>query len=126
MISGEFGEDGKLIFQIELVAANGEQIPVDVLLDTGFTTGFLAVHADDIEPLGWPVLSVKVEMQTAKGTEYFDIYEGRVIVDGREFIVPVHVGSELSEILFGRQWLSLMKLVIDERNGILTLEYMGD
>ena len=126
MISGQFGEDGELIFQIELLTANGEQIPVDVLLDTGFTTGFLAIHADDIEPLGWLVLSANVEMQTARGTEYFDIYEGRVIVDGREFIVPVHVGSELTEILFGRQWLSLMKLVIDERNGILTLEYIGD
>jgi predicted aspartyl protease len=52
MISGRFGERGELIFEIELVAANGELIAVDVLLDTGFTTGFLVVHADDIEDLG--------------------------------------------------------------------------
>lgn len=126
MIYGRFGERGELIFEIELVAANGEQIAVDVLLDTGFTTGFLAVHADDIEDLGWPILTSEVEMQTARGTEYFDIYEGLAIVDGREFIIPVHVGSQLPEILFGRQWLMLMKLAIDERNGILTLEYVGD
>ena len=59
-------------------------------------------------------------------TLYFDIYEGREIVDGRDFIIPVHVGPQLPEILFGRQWLTLMKLAIDERNGILTLEYVGD
>ena len=125
MISGRFEERGKLIFEIELVTSNGEVIAVDALLDTGFTTGFLAVHADDIEDLGWTILTSEVEMQTARGTEYFDNYEGRVIVDGREFIVPVHVGLDLPEILLGRQWLSLMKLVIDERNGILTLEYLG-
>lgn len=51
MISGQFSEQGELIFEIELVAVNGEQIAVDVLLDTGFTTGFLAIHADDIEAL---------------------------------------------------------------------------
>ena len=51
MIQGRFGENGKLIFTIELITADGEQIAVDTLLDTGFTTGFLAVHIDDIEAL---------------------------------------------------------------------------
>lgn len=51
MISGQFSEQGELIFEIELVAVNGEQIAVDVVLDTGFTTGFLAIHADDISYL---------------------------------------------------------------------------
>lgn len=126
MIYGRFGERGELIFEIELVAVNGEQIAVDVMLDTGFTTGFLAIHADDIQDLGWSILTSDVEMQTARGTEYFDIYEGRAIVDGKEFIIPVHVGPQLPEILFGRQWLRLMKLTIDEKNGILTLEYLED
>jgi predicted aspartyl protease len=125
MISGQFSEQGELIFEIELVAVNGEQIAVDVLLDTGFTTGFLAIHADDLEALDWSVLAAEVEMQTARGIEYFDIYEGRTIVDGKEFIIPVHVGAELTEILLGRQWLRIMKLVIDESKGILTLEYVG-
>jgi len=125
MISGQFSEQGELIFEIELVAVNGEQIAVDVVLDTGFTTGFLAIHADDIEALDWPVLAAEVEMQTARGIEYFDIYEGRTIVDGKEFIIPVHVGAELTEILLGRQWLRIMKLVIDESKGILNLEYVG-
>lgn len=64
-------------------------------------------------------------MQTARGIEYFDIYDGRAIVDGKEFIIPVHVGAELTETLLGRQWLRIMKLVIDESKGILTLEYVG-
>lgn len=53
MISGRFEQQGKLIFEIQLVTANREEIAVDTLLDTGFTTGFLAVHVDDIEALGY-------------------------------------------------------------------------
>ena len=37
MISGEFGENGELFFEIELIADNGEFFPIEVLLDTGFT-----------------------------------------------------------------------------------------
>lgn len=48
MILGRFEERGKLIFEVGLVTANREEIAVDALLDTGFKTGFLAVHADDI------------------------------------------------------------------------------
>lgn len=124
MIQGRFGENGKLIFTIELITADGEQIAVDTLLDTGFTTGFLAVHIDDIEALGWTILTYEVAMETAQGIQYFGIYSGRVIVDGQEFVIPVHVGEDLPEILFGRQWLSLMKLIVDEKNGVLSLEYV--
>ncbi|GET40733.1 hypothetical protein [Microseira wollei] len=66
MISGRFEERGKLIFEIELVTAYGKKLAVDVLLDTGFTTGYLAVHADDIEALGWPILTSEVEMLSSK------------------------------------------------------------
>jgi len=41
MISGEFNSKGELIFEIGLIAAHGDVIPVTVLLDTGFT-GLLA------------------------------------------------------------------------------------
>ncbi len=40
-------------------------------------------------------------MQTARGSEYFDLYEGKVIVDNKEFIIPIHVGEELSDTLMG-------------------------
>jgi predicted aspartyl protease len=39
MIAGRFDEIGELIFEIELIGADGESYPVEVLLDTGFTTG---------------------------------------------------------------------------------------
>ena len=39
MIVSRFGENGELLFEIDLIAANGEQFPIEVLLDTGFTTG---------------------------------------------------------------------------------------
>lgn len=44
MISGKFGEIGELFFEIDLIAANGEVFSVDALLDTGFTTGWLAIN----------------------------------------------------------------------------------
>ena len=35
MISGWFGDNGELWFEVELVAATGEHFAVDALLDTG-------------------------------------------------------------------------------------------
>lgn len=39
MIAGRFGENRELLFEVKLMAANGEQFYTEVLLDTGFTTG---------------------------------------------------------------------------------------
>lgn len=122
MISGWFGENGELFFEIELIASNGEIFPVEVMLDTGFTTGFLAVNSQDLDGLDWSLIVREIEMQTARGDALFDLYEGRVIIDGQEFIVPVHVGQDLPEILIGSQWLDRMQLVVNKPLGILTLE----
>jgi predicted aspartyl protease len=122
MISGWFGENGELFFEIELMASNGEIFPVEVMLDTGFTAGYLAINFQDMEALEWPLVRADFELATARGDALFDIYEGRVIVDGQEFTVPVHVGDELPEILIGSQWLESMQLVVNKPQGILTLE----
>ena len=37
MIAGEFNSKGELVFEIRLISADGEAIPVNVLLDTRFT-----------------------------------------------------------------------------------------
>jgi len=42
MISGRFSDGEELIFEIELIAANGFELPIDVVLDTGFS-GWLAI-----------------------------------------------------------------------------------
>jgi predicted aspartyl protease len=126
MISGWFGENGQLFFEIELIASNGEIFPVEVMLDTGFTTGFLAINSQDLDGLDWSLIVPKIEMKTARGDALFDIYEGQVIVDGQEFIVPVHVGGELPEILIGSQWLDRMQLVVNKPMGILTLEIISN
>lgn len=34
MIAGRFGEDGELLFEIELIANNGERFPVERNFDT--------------------------------------------------------------------------------------------
>ena len=53
----------------------------------------------------------------------FDISQGKVVIDGQEFVIPVHVGKDLPEILIGVKWLKLMRLNANYQRGILTLEY---
>jgi len=48
----------------------------------------------------------------AKGGELFDIHEGRIIIDGEEVTIPVHVGDEIPEFLIGAQWLEIMELAL--------------
>ena len=105
MILGRFGNGGELFFDIELISVSNEHLPVEVLLDTGFTTGWLALHSQDVEALQWTKTATQLAMQTARGEELFDIYAGQVVVDGTEFTIPVHVGDFLPEILLGAQWL---------------------
>jgi predicted aspartyl protease len=124
MIVGRFGDNGELFFEIELIAANNERFAVEAILDTGFTTGWLAINAQDIEALQWSAIAYEIEMQTARGDELFDLYEGKVIIDRKEFTVPVHVGDGLPDILIGSQWLEIIELIVKKRKGILTLEIL--
>ncbi|MFS8118640.1 MAG: aspartyl protease, partial [Microcoleus sp.] len=76
MIEGRFGDQDELFFEIELIADNGLELPVDALLDTGFS-GWLAMNDQDLEGLDW--IYVKQEkMRTAKGEFNFDLYAGKV------------------------------------------------
>lgn len=124
MIVGRFGETGELFFDIELIAATDDCFAVEALLDTGFTTGWLAINSQDIDALEWSLISSEIEMKTARGDELFDIYEGKVIIDRQEFTIPVHVGEGLPDILIGSQWLDSMELIVKKRKGILTLEVL--
>lgn len=63
---GRFGDNGELWFEVELVAATGERFAVNALLDTGFTTGFLAINQQDLEALQWRKTAPDVKMQTAR------------------------------------------------------------
>jgi len=126
MIVGRFGDNGELFFELELVAVNGEHFPVEGLLDTGFTTGWLAINSQDLDALEWPLLAPQIEMRTARGDAFFDLYKGTVILDGQAFTVPIHVGDEVDEILIGSLWLEVMELVANKRRVILTLEIAGD
>lgn len=69
MIVGRFGETGELFFDIELIAANDDCFAVEALLDTGFTTGWLAINSQDIDALGGSLISSEIEMKTARGEE---------------------------------------------------------
>lgn len=121
MISGIFGENGELFFEIELIAANGERFPVEALLDTGFTTGWLAINSQDIEALNWPLIQRRHAMKTARGEEFFRLYEGKLLLDGQEFIIEVVAGPEIPENILGLQWLRTHRLLVDFPSGLLTL-----
>ena len=123
MIAGRFGSNGELWFDLELIAANGEYLDIEVLLDTGFTRGWLAINSQDLEALQWSIIAPRIEMSTAGGKGVFALYEGKVIIDEQELIIPVHVGDKISEILMGSQWLEILELIVNKPRGILTLEF---
>jgi predicted aspartyl protease len=120
MIEGRFGDEDELFFEIELIAADGLELPVDAMLDTGFS-GWLAMENQDLEGLDWIYVKQQT-MQTAKGEFNFELYAGKIRIDGQEFDIPVHVGDGVPEFLLGRQWLKTRRLVVDIAQGILTLE----
>jgi predicted aspartyl protease len=121
MISGEFNSRGELIFEIGLIATDGDIIPANALLDTGFT-GWLAIDNQDALSLGWTLkINEQRDMQTAWGEARFNLYEGTVLLDGEEFTIEVLGGDELQDILLGVRWLETKRLVADFPAGMLTL-----
>jgi predicted aspartyl protease len=119
---GSFGDNGELYFEIQLVAVSGEEFSVEALFDTGFTNGWLAINTQDLEAVEWSLLTSQVEMTTARGDARFNIHEGKVIIDGIEVIIPVHVGNNIPDTIMGSLWLDIMELVVNKPGGILTLE----
>lgn len=119
MIQGQFGGGGQLWFEIELITADGLNLPVDAMLDTG-CTGFLAINKQDLDGLDWVYIS-RDELRTAQGEAYFDIYLGKVLLDGIEYEIPVFAGEAIEEVLLGSEWLKILPLVVNYQAGILTL-----
>ncbi|MEG4274064.1 MULTISPECIES: aspartyl protease [unclassified Microcoleus] len=120
MIQGTLGDEGELLFEISLITDNGFELPVDALLDTGFS-GWLAMNDQDLDGLDWTYVKQE-KMRTAKGEFNFDLYVGKVRIEEREFDIPVHVGAGVPEILICRQLLKNRRLVVDISAGVLTLE----
>ena len=69
-MNGHFGENGELLFDVDLIAVSQETVSVEVLLDTGFTTGWLGINIQDAESLGWPIMAAQIEMLTASGNDF--------------------------------------------------------
>ncbi len=120
MIQGEFNSRGELFFEIGLLSADGDIIPVMALLDTGFT-GWLAIDNQDAESLGWRSYNYTRDMQTARGEERLNLYEGKVVIEEEEFTIDVLGGNELANILLGVFLLRRKRLVVDFPMGVLTL-----
>lgn len=92
----------------------------DALLDTGFTD-WLAINNQDGEALGWLLVDSEQTRQTAQGETQFNVYEGTVQIDGREFNIPALGGDAIAEILLRLPWLRTKRLVVDFPEGVLTL-----
>jgi predicted aspartyl protease len=122
MISGSFGDNGELFFEILLVDRSGLELEIEALLDTGFTNGWLAINTQDVEALGWLLIAAQIEMTTARGNVPFDLYEGIIIIDDVRMTIPVHVGDDIPDTLLGSLWLDLMELRVNKPQKILTLE----
>jgi predicted aspartyl protease len=121
---GSFGDNGELWFEIGLVAANEDVFSVEALFDTGFTAGWLAINTQDLEALEWLRIAAQISMRTARGEGQFDLYEGRIIIDATEFVIPVHVGDDVPDTLMGSAWLDIMQLLVNKPQGILTLQIL--
>lgn len=120
MILGEFNGRGELIFEVGLVASDGDIIPIQAVLDTGFT-GWLAIDVQDAESLGWTLEREGEDMQTAEGEAEFKIYLGNVLLDTEEFNIEILGGEGLESILLGVNWLQFKRLVADFPARVLTL-----
>lgn len=119
MIQGIFGEKGQLFFEIQLITADGLNLLVDTMLDTGLT-GFMAINKQDIDGLDWGYLG-KESLRTAQGEGYFNIYLGKVLLNEQEYEIPVFVGDEIIEVLLGSEWLKILALTVNYQAGILML-----
>jgi predicted aspartyl protease len=79
------------------------------------------MNNQDVESLDWRFLRQN-KLITAQGEAFFDIYLGRVIVDGQEYEIPIFAGEAIQEILLGSQWLKEFILVANYLQGQVTLE----
>ncbi|MBE9053221.1 aspartyl protease [Nostocales cyanobacterium LEGE 11386] len=119
MIQGNFGSSGQPFFEIDLITSDELNLTIDSMLDTGFT-GFLAINQQDLYSLGWQFIREQ-QLQTAQGESLFDIYVGKILLNGQEYEIPVCAGDEIIEILLGSEWLKILPLVVNYQAGVLTL-----
>ncbi|MDF5724146.1 MAG: aspartyl protease [Rhizonema sp. PD37] len=119
MIHGQFGSRGQLFFEMELITADGLNLPVDAMLDTGFT-GFLAINKQDLDGLDWVYIR-RNELRTAQGEAYFDVYLGKVLLCGQVYEIPVFIGDTITEVLLGSEWLKILPLIVNYQTRTLTL-----
>ncbi len=81
----------------------------------------MVLDTQDAESLGFSLIERNRTMQMARGEELFDIYEGRVVLNQQEYIIPVVASLGIPEPLLGLQLLKMLPLAVNFRAGILTL-----
>ncbi len=118
-MNGFFGDEDTLLFEIELITSDGLELPVDAMFDTGFSY-WLAINSQDLDVLNWVRLERQI-MRTARGDCEFNVYAGKIKLDGQQYDIPVPAGKDLIEVLLSRKWLDTRQLLVNMQSGILTL-----
>jgi predicted aspartyl protease len=120
MILGEFNEREELIFEIDLIGADGESIPVNAILDRGFT-GWLAINTQEADSLDWLLDKEQEILSRAAGETAFYKYSAKAILDEEEFEITALAGDEIPNILLGLRCLETKRLVVDFPTKVLIL-----
>ena len=114
MLTGTINDDLQAWLFIEMLATNGQPVPIEVVLDTGFN-GQLALPASAIRRLGLPQQSSRLA-DTATGERVsLETYHGLVLWDGQ--IIAVEVIRADSEPLLGMELLQGSRVTLDVHEG---------
>ena len=106
---------------MDLVAADEALISVEAIFDPGFND-WLLINNKYAEYLGGLKKRNPRRVQTAAGIRFVNVYEGIILIDGEEFIIPVLAGYRVKDILLGVRWLRFKRLIADYSAGVLTLD----
>ena len=110
MIEGIVLELSLAIVPLELLRDNEETLPVDAVLDTGFT-GELTLAAAQIVELGLSSIGTRVAELANGESVTFDLYAARVLWHGA--IRDVSVLHSETQALIGMALLENSRLIID-------------
>lgn len=119
MIVGEVTPNREVVIRLELRGTSGVCVPVQAVLDTGFTE-YLALPAAIVRQLGWPKIYTDRMMLADRSIVVFDVFDGVIDWHGQDRAIEVHAGGD---VLIGMSLLYGSRLTVDVVDGgPLTIE----
>ncbi|MGH8056589.1 MAG: hypothetical protein ACREOH_05055 [Candidatus Entotheonellia bacterium] len=119
MLRGAIDVMGQIQVPIELMATDGERLPLEALVDTGFT-GTIGIRDGLVHTLGWEADGF-VEAALARGSVDLPVFIGEIIFDGQRQVVRAIVITS-DDIIVGLALLCDKRLLADFRTGEVTVD----